>query len=61
MGGTPPHDRANDRFSATLKCHDLNGEVYSVTFTRDRIIISSYADDAIMNRVANLGRTVCRH
>ena len=37
--GTPAHDTGNDSFSATLRCHDANGELYNVTFSRDRITI----------------------
>jgi len=46
-GGTPVHDAAADTFSATLKCHDPNGELYFVTFSRQQVSISSYEDDAI--------------
>ena len=46
-GGTPVHDVAADTYSATLKCHDPNGELYFVTFSRDQVSISSYEDDAI--------------
>jgi hypothetical protein len=40
--GTTIHDPDEDGFSATLKCHDPNGEIYSVTFTRDQISIWIY-------------------
>ena len=33
-GGTAVHDNANDTYSATLRCHDPNGELYYVTFSR---------------------------
>ena len=46
-GGSPVHDVAADTYSATLKCHDPNGELYFVTFSRDQVSISSYEDDAI--------------
>jgi hypothetical protein len=46
-GGTPVHDTAADTFSAALKCHDPNGELYFVTFSRQQVSISSYEDDAI--------------
>jgi len=46
-GGNPVHDLAGDTFSATLKCHDPNGELYFVTFSRNQVSISSYEDDAI--------------
>nr|WP_320160769.1 hypothetical protein [uncultured Methanoregula sp.] len=50
-GGTIIHDSDNDAFSATLKCHDTNGELYIVNFTRDRVTITSYEDDAIRTKV----------
>ena len=50
-GGTPSRDYDKETYSATLKCHDPNGEVYSIHFSRDRIIIASYAGDAIRVKV----------
>ena len=32
--GTATHDAENDTFSATLRCHDANGELYSLNFSR---------------------------
>lgn len=58
MGGTPSHDPADDTFSVTLKCHDQNGEVYAVTLTRNRITISSYADEGILGRIATWADSV---
>ena len=51
IGGTPVRDVANETYSATLKCHDANGEDYTVTFTRKNVTISSYEDAAIVTRV----------
>jgi hypothetical protein len=45
--GTALHDAENDAFSATLRCHDANGELYMLTFSRDRVTLNSYADEAI--------------
>jgi len=50
-GGTIVHDSDNDAFSATMKCHDANGELYMVNFSRDRVTITSYEDDAIRTKV----------
>ena len=50
-GGTIIHDPEEDSYSATLKCHDANGELYFVNFARDRISITSYSDDAILAKV----------
>ncbi|MFA5414398.1 MAG: hypothetical protein WC295_02790 [Methanoregula sp.] len=56
--GTTIHDPEEDGFSATLKCHDPNGEIYSVTFTRGQIGVSSYSDDAILATVETWADTV---
>jgi len=56
--GTTINDPDEDGFSATLKCHDPNGEIYSVTFTRDQISVSSYSDDAILGKVETWADTV---
>jgi hypothetical protein len=50
-GGTVARDPASDNFSATLKCHDPNGELYLVNFSRQQVTISSYEDDSIRTRV----------
>ncbi|WAI02622.1 hypothetical protein [Methanogenium organophilum] len=42
-----PAIRGLDTTSRKLKCHDANGETYYVTLSRDKVRISSYADDAI--------------
>ena len=50
-GGTVARDPASDNFTATLKCHDPNGELYLVNFSRQQVTISSYEDDSIRTRV----------
>lgn len=50
-GGTASHNPADDSFSATLKCHDANGEVYTVTFSRTQVTIGSYAAEAIRTAI----------
>ena len=40
-----------DSFSASLKCHDPNGELYVVNFSRQQVTVSSYEDDAIRTRI----------
>ena len=42
--GTPAHDPADDSFSTTVRCHDANGELYNVTFSRDRVTVQSYSE-----------------
>jgi hypothetical protein len=50
-GGTPVRDSGSETYSATLKCCDPNGELYNVTFSRDRVNLTSYSDDAIRTKV----------
>jgi len=49
--GTLIHDPELDTFSATIRCHDSNGELYNVTLTRETMSVSSYSDDAILTRI----------
>ena len=51
MGGTAAHSTDDDTFSATLRCHDANGEVYTLRITRTRVTLSSYEDDAVRTTV----------
>ena len=48
MGGTPSHDSSEDSFSCALKCHSSNGEIFTVTFRRDGIVVSGYEADSIV-------------
>ena len=56
--GTAIHDPDNDTFSATLRCHDPNGEIYYVNFARDRLNVTSYSDDAVLGKVDTWADTV---
>ena len=51
MAGTPARDEEGETYSCSLKCHDPNGEVYTVTLSRDQVRVSSYSDDAILTKV----------
>ncbi|HPY61391.1 MAG TPA: hypothetical protein PLG55_11790 [Methanospirillum sp.] len=51
MGGVGSHDSSDDGFSITIKCHAANGEFYNVTFKRDKVTLSSYEDDAILDTI----------
>jgi hypothetical protein len=51
MGGTAPHATDADLFSAVVRCHDPNGEVYTVTLDRETVSVSSYSADAILATV----------
>jgi len=50
-GGKVRHLPRADLYSAILKCHDPNGEIYFISIARDRITISSYNDDETRKRV----------
>ena len=56
--GIPAHNSDGDTFSATLKCHDANGELYNVNLSRSRVTITSYSDDAIQTKVETWADTV---
>ena len=58
MGGTASHDSSEDGFSVTLKCHAASGELYNVTFKREKVSISSYESDGIMTTVETWADTV---
>lgn len=51
LGGSPVRDLGGEKFTSTLKCHDANGEIYYVNFSRDRVSLTSYSDEAIRSRV----------
>jgi hypothetical protein len=51
MGGTAVHETDADSFSARLRCHDANGETYTLNLTRNRLTISSYEADSILTAV----------
>ena len=57
-GGTPARDSDTETYSVTLKCHDPNGEIYMITFSRDQISLTSYEDDAIKTKVETWADTV---
>jgi 23S rRNA U2552 (ribose-2'-O)-methylase RlmE/FtsJ len=57
-GGTVSRDLDKEAYSATIKCHDANGELYTVNFSRDQITITSYEDDAIRTKVETWADTV---
>ncbi len=57
-GGTAVRDLGNETYSATLKCHDPNGELYFVNFSRESVSLTSYSDDAIRTKVETWADTV---
>lgn len=58
MGGTAVHATDSDTFSATIKCHDANGEVYNVAISRTQVTVSGYEADAILTTVETWADTV---
>jgi hypothetical protein len=50
-GGKIKHLPDADLFAVTLKCHDPNDELYFLSFSRDRVTLSSYSDEGIRKRV----------
>ncbi len=49
--GKVRHLPSGDLFSALLKCHDADGEMYFLSLARDRLTLSSFKDDRIVKRV----------
>jgi len=58
MGGTGSHDSSEDGFSITLKCHAANGELFNVTFKRDKVSVTSYESDAILTTIETWADTI---
>ncbi|MFA4860142.1 hypothetical protein [Methanoregula sp.] len=58
LGGTPIRDLDNEKYASTLKCHDANGEIYFVNFSREQVTLTSFSDEAIRNRVETWADTV---
>ena len=58
LGGSPVRDLDNEKFAATLRCHDANGEIYFVNFSRDQVTLTSFSDEAIRSRVETWADTV---
>ena len=57
-GVSASRDSSGDTFSCTLKCHASNGELYTVTFKRDNITLSSYEADTIRTSLESWADTV---
>ncbi|MFA4824387.1 MAG: hypothetical protein WC593_04435 [Methanoregula sp.] len=58
LGGSPYRDTDSEKFAATLRCHDANGEIYYVNFSRDQVTLTSFSDEAIRSRVETWADTV---
>jgi hypothetical protein len=57
--GKARHVPGADLFSVTLNYHDLKGELYFLSITRDRITLSSYKTTGFAPG-SRRGRMVCR-
>ena len=50
-GGAVSRNQGADSYAVSLKCRDPNGEVFFLNLARDRVTVSSYADDSIRQRI----------
>lgn len=50
-GGKARHIPGSDRFSAILKCHDPCCGLFFMSISRERLTLSSYEDDELLERV----------
>lgn len=51
IGHTGVHVLDDDSFSATVRCHAANGELYNVLVTRAAVTVSGYSADSILTTV----------
>lgn len=58
MGGTAAHDASGDKFSSTLRCHSPDGELYYVTFSREKVRISSFESDNVRTGLESWADTI---
>jgi len=57
-GVSASRDSSEDSFSCTIKAHASNGELYSVSFKRDSVTLSSYEADSIRTALETWADTV---
>ena len=48
IGGIAARDASKDTYSCTLRCHSASGDLYYVTFTRDKVRVTSYEQDSVL-------------
>jgi len=58
FGGTTFRDSDSEKYAATLRCHDVTGEIYYVNFSRDRVTLTSFSDAAIQSKVETWADTI---
>ena len=56
--GTAVRQPDSETYAATLRCHDVNGELYMINFSRNQVTLTSYSDDAIRTAVDTWADTV---
>jgi hypothetical protein len=56
--GNPVRTPDADSYSATLRCHDPNGEIYYVNLSRRQVTLSSYENESIRTRVEDWADSV---
>ena len=49
IGGSAVRDPVTDKYSCTLRCHAASGDLYSVIFARDKIRVTSYKNDSVID------------
>jgi hypothetical protein len=58
FGGSAIREFGGEKYAATLRCHDANGEIYFVNFSREQVALTSYSDEAIRSRVETWADTI---
>ena len=56
--GTVVRQPDSETYTASLRCHDVNGELYMANFSRGQVTLTSYSDDAIRTAVDTWADTV---
>ncbi|MBP2144586.1 hypothetical protein J2129_000040 [Methanofollis sp. W23] len=51
LGGRAGADPARETYACRLRCHDANGEIYSVAFTRTSVRVSGFEDIEILRGI----------
>jgi hypothetical protein len=58
IGGTPVRDSERETFTCFFLSDAATGEIYTVSFSRDDVRLTSYEDDAIRTKVETWADTV---
>jgi hypothetical protein len=57
-GGKVRHVPDADHFSVTLKCHDPDYGLFFISISRERLTISSYSNDALLDRARDWANAI---